>query len=108
MKLLLPFIYFTLISFSSFAQGEANRQINVSAKNKLTGIVKDSTTASAIPGATIELTNTAAINSSDYFKRSVIADFNGQFTLNNIPSSQKYILTVTAIGYKTISKNIWT
>ncbi|MEO8712044.1 MAG: carboxypeptidase regulatory-like domain-containing protein, partial [Parafilimonas sp.] len=106
MKSILQYISFILISFSSVAQGNANNQFKLSQKIHLSGTIQDSITAHAVAGATIELTNTANINSASYFKRSAIANFDGQFTLENIPPSDTYILTIIAIGYKTIIKEI--
>ena len=106
MKLLLPCICFILLSFSSIAQGNANKGFIMPTKIKITGTIQDSTTAIAVSGATIELTNTAGINSDNYFKRSTVANLDGHFTVENIPPSETYILTITAIGYKTITKRI--
>jgi outer membrane receptor protein involved in Fe transport len=94
MKFYLP-IFFLLISSLSFAQ---NGKSPATASLNLTGLVVDSITNKPVPGATVELTSK---NKNIAFKSNAISDFNGRFTVKNIPALNNLQLTITAIGYGT-------
>ena len=59
---------------------------------KISGIVKDKSDSSSLPGANVYLKNTSFGAASDE---------QGRFTLINIPPG-KYILKVDMIGYKSV------
>ena len=90
MKFYLP-VFFLLISSLLFAQ-------NGKTTLNLTGLVIDSTTQKPVPGATVEIVSR---NTNAPYKGNAISDFNGRFTVKNIPVLNNLQLTITAIGYGT-------
>ena len=94
MKFILLF-FFLLINSFLFAQNQKTTTTSLG----LTGLVLDSTTNKPVPGATVEIISTKK-NASSY-KGNAISDFNGRFTVKNIPVLNSLQLTITAIGYGT-------
>ena len=94
MKTFLLLIQFLFINSCLFAQSVADS--NIIADNiQITGTVVDSA-QKPIPGSTVTV---AFNNNNSSSNRSDVADFNGQFVVENIPSVEKVVVTVSAVGY---------
>ncbi len=89
--------FFLLINSLLFAQNGKN---TTTTSLNLTGLVIDSTTNKPVPGATVQIISTKT-NASTPYKGNAISDFNGKFTIKNIPVLNNLQLTITAIGYGT-------
>ncbi len=89
--------FFLLINSLLFAQNGKN---TTTTSLNLTGLVIDSTTNKPVPGATVQIISTKT-NASTPYKGNAISDFNGKFTIKNIPALNNLQLTITAIGYGT-------
>jgi outer membrane receptor protein involved in Fe transport len=87
--------FFLLINSFLFAQ---DGKSTTAASLHITGLVIDSTTNKPVPGATVEAISS---NTLTPYKGNAISDFNGRFTIKNIPVLKNVQLTVTAIGYGT-------
>ncbi len=97
MKIFL-FPFFLFLSLGLFAQ-KSKHIITIKGK------VEDSITSKIIPGATIQIQYTPN-NSTTVIKKNVIADFNGAFIVEDIPSVKKLSVTVSSIGFENKSKEI--
>ncbi|MBO6793798.1 MAG: TonB-dependent receptor [Balneolaceae bacterium] len=64
--------------------------------NSITGVVKDAESGETIPFVYLHL---------EEIHRSAVADANGAFAINNVPSGE-YTLTIHHLGYRTQSQNI--
>ncbi|MBC7744240.1 MAG: TonB-dependent receptor [Flavobacterium sp.] len=63
----------------------------------VSGKVIDANTKEALAGATISIPD---------LRISSIADMNGEFTFRNVPAKGKFLIEVTYLGYKTLTRNI--
>lgn len=94
MKTFLLFIQFLFINSYLFAQNAGDSDV-IADNIRITGMVVDSA-QKPIPGSTVTITflnNSASANKSD------VADFNGKFLVENIPSVEKITVSVSAVGY---------
>ena len=110
MKSMLLHIYFGFVGFTSIAQGQISGKIAQESKIHIAGTVMDSATGKGIAGATIELTydyiDATTVNSTAS-KRIAVANTEGRFVIENIPFVKECSLTISAVGYKTISREIF-
>ena len=63
----------------------------------ITGIVLDSNTKNPLIGATVTFPD---------LRINAITDVNGSFTLNNLPAKGRFLISITYLGYKTITQTI--
>ena len=94
MKTFLLFIQFLFINNYLFAQHAGDSDI-VAENIRISGTVVDSA-QKPIPGSTVTVTFN---NDNVDANKSGVADFNGQFDVENIPLVEKIIITVSALGY---------
>ena len=93
-----------LVVFSIYGFGQDNKTV------EFTGIITDSITNKALAGATITFTYDNPKITSDnpglYVKKNSISTNSGKFDIN-LPVVNKFSLTVSAIGYETLFKEIF-
>lgn len=92
MKQALLVIQFILVGLFTYAQNEAGKKLG------LTGIVTD-TAGKPAPGATVEAATAG-------FKKTSVANLDGKFTINGLPFSKEYNITVTNIGFSNAVRKI--
>ena len=88
----LLFLFFCLFSFSQ------NKSL------KISGIVQDSATGKVMPGATIQISYKNNLVEPVIINE--VADFNGKFITNYIPAINNIKITVSAVGYAALQKDI--
>src|SRR5215472_1984482 len=108
-KLMLPaappgrisgFVYGLAVSLLAFAVcGSLFAEGGGATAAGVTGVVTDPSGA-VVPGATVEIMNPVS-----QFRRSVVTDQDGKFSISNIPTSN-YHLTVTSQGFVTYAQDV--
>lgn len=91
MKKVFPFLLFCLITATSFAGDSEKKSKSERSICSYTGVVLDAENAEALTGATIKVVE---------LDREVFADFDGNFTLENIPEGT-YTLEISFVSYDT-------
>jgi outer membrane receptor protein involved in Fe transport len=99
MKFTVLSLFLFLINLSLFAQN-----LPTGGNIKVSGIIEDSLSARPVAGSTVTI---SFQNNNKTISRQAVADLNGKFFVDNIPSNKKIRITVSAVGYINVSKEIF-
>src|SRR5579871_3137204 len=97
LRILLFIFSFLIADVASSQSGTTNvSKINLPGEGSLSGKVTEKGKQSGVPGASVYIPD---------LKLGVVADSNGRYKFNSIPSGT-YLVEVHSVGYKTFTKNI--